>query len=213
MLTEAKYGAAPVDLGLVDMTAVEMMSWLYCPIKLANSVDEEIPDNLKQFAPIIDRVAEDVGGDRWHESYVYVTAKTLWVNPENPGNRPGWHCDGFLTTDLNYIWADANPTIFWVGPKVRFTADHSASLAEMEAVAENDVAQWRTYPLKHLLRLDETVLHKVAPNVSAGMRTFVKVSVSEHKYCLKGNSINHRLAPDWTYAARSVERNDPAKAS
>lgn len=211
MQTDPIYGAPPVDLGLVDMSPVEMMSWLYCPIKLAFSVDEEIPDNLKQFSPLIDRVAEDVGADRWHENYVYITAKTLWVNAENLGNRPGWHSDGFMTDDLNYIWADANPTVFWVrNRRISFTADHNLALIEM-AHCEADPDNHVTYPLKHLLRLDQTVMHKVATNITAGMRTFVKISVSQHKYTLKGNSINHRLAPDWQYGERTAERNDPAK--
>lgn len=27
-------------------------------------------------------------------------------------NRMGYHSDGFLTDDINYIWCDNNPTIF-----------------------------------------------------------------------------------------------------
>jgi hypothetical protein len=63
-----------------------------------------------------------------------------------------------------------------------------------------------TYPDKHLLRLDESVIHRVAENFTSGMRTFVKVSVSEHRYDLEGNSVNHTF-PSWTYAPRGVERN------
>lgn len=213
MQTERIYGASPVDLGLIDLNPVEWMAWLYLPIKLANSHDESIPPNLRQFEPVINAVAEDVGSDRWAESYVYITAKTLFVNASNPGNRPGWHSDGFMTDDLNYIWADANPTVFWEREeKISFTADHAISLHEM-AHCEVDKDNHKTYPLKHLLRLDQTVMHKVADNATAGMRTFVKVSVSRHKYALKGNSINHDIAPDWEYGVRSVERNAPEKAA
>lgn len=213
MQTERIYGASPVDLGLIDLSPVEWMAWLYLPIKLANSHDESVPANLKQYEPIIDAVAKDVGADRWFENYVYITAKTLFVNASNPGNRPGWHSDGFMTDDLNYIWADANPTVFWErDAKISFTADHAVSLHEM-AHCEVDAENHKTYPLKHLLRLDQTVMHKVADNAAAGMRSFVKVSVSRHKYALKGNSINHDIAPDWEYGVRSVERNAPEKAS
>ena len=31
-MTDAIYGAPPVDLGLIDLSPVEMMFWLYCPI-------------------------------------------------------------------------------------------------------------------------------------------------------------------------------------
>lgn len=213
MQTEAIYGAAPKDLGLVDLSPCEWMAWLYLPIKLANSPHESIPPNLQQFMPLINAARKDAGYDRWFENYVYITAKTLFVNAANPGNRPGWHSDGFMTDDLNYIWSDANPTVFWVRDElIRFTADHAASLHEM-ANCEFDTANHRTYPVKHLLRLDQTVMHKVADNVTAGMRTFVKISVSKHKYALKGNSINHEIAADWQYGERSEERNAPEKAA
>lgn len=213
MQTETIYGAPPIDMGLIDISPVEWMAWLYLPIKLANSHDEAIPANLKQFEKLIDAVAKDLGSDRWFENYVYITAKTLFVNASNPGNRPGWHSDGFMTDDLNYIWADANPTVFWVrDERISFSADHAVSLHEM-AHCEYDPANWKTYPLKHLLRLDQTVMHKVAENVTAGMRTFVKISVSKHKYALKGNSINHEIAPDWQYCDRSSDRNAPEKVA
>jgi len=212
--TEAIYGALPVDLGLIDIAPVEMMFWLYCPIKLPGSDFFTLPPNLKQYGPIALAVMEDVLSlRRWREHYVYITAKTLFVTPDNPGNRPGWHSDGFMTDDLNYIWADANPTLFWAcEPRVAFTADHGASLAEMQAVAEGDVFGHRTYPDKHLLRLDQTVIHRVNDVKSPGVRTFVKVSVSRHRYDLAGNSINHELRTDFAYQPRQADRNAPASA-
>lgn len=213
MRTDRVYGASPIDIGLVDLDPCEWMAWLYCPIKLAMSFEESVPANLEQYRPLIDKVYDDVGADRWHENYVYITAKTLFVNADNPGNRPGWHSDGFMTDDLNYIWADANPTVFWErDEKISFTADHNVSLHEM-AHCEVDTENHKTYPLKNLLRLDQTVMHKVADNAVAGMRTFVKISVSRHKYALKGNSINHVIAPDWQYGERSIDRNAPEKAA
>lgn len=215
MRTETIYGAPPVDLGLVDISPVEMMFWLYCPVKLPRQAAQTLPMNLMQFNPLLNRVFKDMCRDRdeidrWCESYVYLTAKTLWCSADNPGNRPGWHSDGFLTDDLNYIWCDANPTVFWESDeRVSFTADHHASLAEMEAVCEPDIARHRRYPVKHLLRLDQTVMHKVDTAITAGVRTFVKISVSKERYDLKGNSINHELAPDWKYQDRQVERNHP----
>lgn len=218
MRTEAIYGAAPVDLGLVDISPVEMMFWLYCPIKLPGMHAEKLPPSLQQYGPLVERMFVDlcfgnVGADRWRDSYVYLTAKTLWCSPDNPGNRPDWHSDGFLTDDLNYIWYDANPTVFWESDeRVSFIADHHASLPEMEAMCEPDVAKHRRYPMKHLLRLDQAVMHKVDTNITAGIRTFVKISVSKDRYDLKGNSINHELAPDWAYQDRAADRNHPIGA-
>lgn len=205
-----KYGLPPVDLGRVDLAPVEMMFWLYCPVKMADASQMAIPDNLTQFMPLLDRVRDDCRG-RWRASYVYLTAKTLWVTQDNPGNRPGWHSDGFMTDDLNYIWSDRDGTLFWVPVDTfDFTQDHTASLAEMDALAS--LGPLKTYPDKTLLRLDETVIHRVNDFKAPGVRSFVKVSVSRHKYNLVGNSINHLLPNDWYFAPRSDERNHPAAA-
>lgn len=207
--TEAKYGTMPVDLGFIGLEPKEMMFWMYCPVKLPGRVAIVLPDNLNQFSPLMRRVFNDCA-DRWHESYVYLTAKTLWVTPDSPGNRPGWHSDGFLTDDLNYIWSDRAPTVFFHdGGLHAFSADHEASLPEMEALCRTDAFVLYAYPDKHLLRLDETVLHRTPEAFAPGMRTFVKISVSRHRYALEGNSINHLLAPDWDYQPRKAERNCP----
>jgi hypothetical protein len=203
-------GDAPKDLGVVDLNPKEMMAWLYCPIKLAASRRLVLPSNLKQFSPIVEKVRQDISEKKWVASYVYLTAKTLFVTPEAPGNRPGWHADGYMSDDLNYVWADRNPTIFWVPPKpVEFPADHKVSMPLMDEWATQAHQYQVTYPVKTLLRLDEHVLHRVGACDTPGMRTFVKVSVSDKKYLLSGNSVNYNLAPGWTYTERETERNDP----
>lgn len=210
MKTERIYGNAPQNLGFINIQPEEMMFWLYCPIKTPSDEFFTLPHNLKQYEPLVLRVMEDCLQNRWwHPSYVYITAKTLYTNPENPGNRPGWHSDGFLTTDINYIWYDSKPTVFWVGEHVSFTKDHEKSLQEMEDLCENSEENQITYPNKSLLRLDETVLHKVSTSEVGAVRTFVKVSVSSEKYNLKGNSKNYLLPTDWEYEDRKPVRNCP----
>lgn len=202
------YGTAPIDLGLIDLDPKEMLFWLYCPIKLANSHNMHVPANLAQFMPIVGAVIADVEPWRLHRDYIYLTAKNVWTTPDNTAQRPGWHCDGFMTDDLNYIWQDREPTLFWEpGYGVALTQDHGVSMEEMRQLTERYPEYNRTYPLKHLLRLDQTVIHRVADFAGAGMRAFVKVSVSQHPFNLVGNSINHHLVPDWHYAHRSAERN------
>uniref|UniRef100_UPI002175E758 hypothetical protein n=1 Tax=Bacillus thuringiensis TaxID=1428 RepID=UPI002175E758 len=104
------YGALPADLGKVDISPVEMMFWMYCPIAVPNGM-MAIPDNLRQFMPIIHAI-EAYDYDAFVGRYVYLTAKTLWVSGDYIGNRPGWHSDGFGTSDVNYIWCDRAPTEF-----------------------------------------------------------------------------------------------------
>lgn len=209
----AIYGASPIDLGLIELSPSEMMAWLYCPIKVPGTVAFSIPDNLKQFEKIIDAVELDQGYNLI-DKYVYLTAKTLWVTAENPGNRPGWHSDGFMTDDLNYIWSDCNGTLFWEPEQLTsFIQDHNASLAEMGRRAEFDPFHHVVYPNKHLLRLDQTVIHRVADVNNPRWRSFVKVSVSRNVYNLIGNSINHELGPIGEYVPRSDERDHPSKVT
>ena len=206
----AKYGNPPVNLGLIHLFPHEMMFWLYCPIKKPGPLDMIVPANLTQYNMLLERVFQDVGIARWRESYVYLTAKTLWVNPENPGNRPGWHSDGFMTDDLNYVWSDRDGTVFWEPTwRADFTQDHVASLAEMQQAAS--VGPTRTYPDKTLLRLDETVIHRIADFPDGRYRTFVKVSISTQKYNILGNSYNHMLPLGVGYFVRGKERNHTSK--
>ncbi|WP_259384425.1 hypothetical protein, partial [Bacillus thuringiensis] len=58
-------------------------------------------------------------------------------------------------------------------------------------------------------RLDQRVIHRSPVNFEAGMRTFVKVSISADRYDLEGNSINHLLPDRWPLRPRQVERNHP----
>jgi hypothetical protein len=204
------YGKRPADLGLIDVSPKEMMFWLYCPIKLPGQIQPNFPPNLLQFADIVQGVFNSIDLGRWVTAYAYLTAKTLWVTADNPGNRPGWHSDGFMTDDLNFIWSDCNGTLFWEPEeRVAFVQDHHASLAEMEAIAEPDVEHQVVYPDKHLLLLDQGVIHRVADVKMPGMRTFVKLSISRHKYNLVGNSINHSLPLPADYVERLAERNHP----
>jgi hypothetical protein len=204
------YGTLPDDLGLIDISPDEMMCWLYLPISLANSRNFEVPPNLEPFWPLIDAVIDDVTFNGIIDKYIYITAKTLYVTPENSGNRPGWHSDGFMTDDINYIWSDSSPTVFWqTDDPIALQQDHIKSMEAMTDAADTTGSQV-VFKDKHLLRLDQRHIHKVGERTTSGMRTFVKVSVSEHLYAHVGNSINHALDYPRPSVQRSIERNCPA---
>ncbi len=200
------YGTLPADLGLIDLNPTEMMCWLYCPVKSKRLNYVQIPDNLLQFVAILKAVKDD-NPQRFLSSYVYLTAKTLYVGGSNVGNRPGWHSDGFGTDDVNYIWYDRAPTEFLSG-EFELPEGCDESMAEMTRRAEVD--ETHVYPNKHLLRLDQRVIHRAPEFVEPGMRTFIKVSVSNDKYDLIGNSINHEFAESWPLKEREPKRNHPA---
>lgn len=207
------YGTVPEALGKVDVENNESMLYLYLPIKLAGQSEVSLPKNLKKFQPIVDAVRGSMGIYYWVNRNVYITVKAMYVDGTNTAQRPGWHSDGFMTDDLNFLWYDSEPTDFYCGGLLRLTQDHEQSLVEMAEIGEDDVVN---YPEKTLLLLDEFVIHRPKPEMKHGFRTFVKVSISEHIYALEGNSVNYDPAifhetSKWVYAKRSDSRNCPAR--
>lgn len=212
------YGNAPTDLGLVgeNINCDEMMFYLYMPIKKAGNFIGATDERVSKYHPLVQRVFDDMyirtGNEQeWIDSYVYITAKTLYVSLGCMGQRLGWHSDGFMTDDINYIWYTDVPTKFWVPEsKVLLVQNHAVSLEQMEFFHKdnNDIL---TFPNRHLLRMDQSVIHKTDDTSSfEGVRTFVKISVSKHIYALRGNSVNPHIDLSVEYKQRSVERNCPA---
>lgn len=193
MKTEAKYGNLPEIIGRIELPTEEMMLWLYCPISVKGDVHNYTPSNLQKYEPLLEIIKNDLGVDVYKDKYVYLTVKTTFINALEYTNRPGWHSDGFMTDDINYVWYNGSPTEFVeLDELVSFSADHLVSMGEMEAVCDA-VEGKRRYPSGLLLKLDESVLHRPTQALSSGMRTFIKVSVSDHKYEHLGNSVNHLL--------------------
>lgn len=206
-------GSLPVDLGHYDLSPDEMMFWMYLPISVPHSYDIAVPHNLQAFKPLIHAVTA-YDPSAFFLRYAYLTAKTLWVGDRYIGNRPGWHIDGYGTDDINFIWSDRAPTEF-IETDVRLSDDCDVSLREMGSigVVHRALKKIVTYPDKHLLRLDNTVIHRSPECFTPGMRTFFKLSLSKDRYNLKGNAINHLLPEThWPLVDREAVRNHPATA-
>ena len=203
------YGQLPVDLGHFPIKVEETMSYLYMPIKMKDSAVLKVPNRLKVFYPLLARVFERLPYEQYFKNYFYITAKHQLVNPQAWGARGGWHADGFLTNDLNWIWSDSSPTIFNTS-EFDITPDHNISLGEFSAQAkhENNV----TYSDYTLLELNPYVVHEVAPVTRYFMRTFVKISMSPEKYNLKGNTHNYDFDYSWKMYDRDEVRNHPVYA-
>jgi hypothetical protein len=205
-----KYGDLPISLGIFKVNCAEMLFYQYLPIKFPAHEVSVYENRLNCFDELVEAICYDFiqtfGLDRYMKSYVYMTAKHLYQNPYLSFNRAGWHSDGFLTDDINYIWCDRCPTIF---NKTDFdlTLDDQISLQEMasQAFIQNNVQ----YAEDELLRLNQFNIHKVALSGNAGMRTFLKVSFSKDKYDLIGNSHNYLLNYQWKMRERKQERNIP----
>jgi hypothetical protein len=209
-----KYGELPTALGIFEVECKEMMFYQYLPIKMPNQTQPIHEPRLKCFGELIHDICRDFidefGAECYVNSYVYLTAKFLYQLPNTSFNRMGWHSDGFLTDDINYVWCDKYPTIF---NKTDFnlSLNDLISMEEMEnqAIQVNDT----TYGDNQLLRLNQFNIHKVAPVTNAGMRTFFKLSFSKDKYDLTGNSHNYLLDYDWEMLKRKQERNIPQSST
>ena len=197
------YGTPPEDLGKYDIECPEMMLYQYLPIKMNHQsylLKWGLPKNLHWMYPLHNQITYD------DNDYVYLTAKRSYATPDNKGNRKGWHTDGFMSEDINYIWYDCIPTEFAI-QEFSLTEDHNISMREMEE--QVDIRNIVTYPNRHLLKLTPENVHRVSESNMEGFRTFVKISVSKHKYNLKGNSHNYLFDYEWDMQERFVERNCP----
>lgn len=122
----------------------------------------------------------------------------------------GYHSDGFMTDDINYIWSNKCPTVFNKS-QYALTLHHEFSLSEMEeqSLKENEV----TYSNNQLLRLNEFNIHKVGDVLQPTIRAFLKISFSADKYDLIGNSHNYNLKYEWEMKQRQIQRNVPQTVS
>lgn len=205
------YGIPPKELQSFIVEPKEMMFYQYLPIKMIGSTQLTIEKRLNCFEEIIGACVcnfiKEYGTDAYLNSYVYLTAKNLYQAKDKKFNRTGYHSDGFLTDDINYIWSDQSPTIFNIS-EFNLTLDDQRSLQEMEkqALPENEIC----YNNNALLRLNQFNIHKVNElDDYEGMRAFIKVSFSKDKYNLIGNSRNYELDYNWSLKPRNVNRNIP----
>ncbi len=203
-----EYGNAPVNLGPHDLETGEMMFYLYLPVKMAGSMEFKVPERLFFINDILKTVNDDCVDNLpdYLDHYVYATVKTLWVEGGFSGNRPGWHADGYGSGgDLNYIWYDMNPTEFAIQDFHDISDNDFQSMIDMENQIDYDKIV--VYPCNHLLKIDESVVHRVNPIINKGVRTFIKISVSKHKFNLKGNARNYLFDYDWNLHNRQELRN------
>lgn len=202
-----EYGKEPIALGTHSPKQFEMMYYLYLPIKFPGIAGLRMPKRLHPFWEMVQKAQRDfILQDLGNNGFIYLTVKTMFVTPDSPGNREGWHCDGFGSKgDINYIWADKNPTEFAIGDHFDITNDDKQSMLDMTDQAFD--AEIKTYPNNTLLRLDEGVIHRVSPIVETGIRRFVKITFSEHKFKSQGNSHNYDFNYNWDQTPRSLERN------
>lgn len=201
------YGELPEIIGgfEIDTSNAEMCFVQYLPIRLPlQKPSIVIPDNLKCYEWLVQNAVYSEYLRGGNQPYIYLTVKRVY----GTGNREGWHCDGFGTDDVNYIWYDSHPTEFYTGEPLVLPHSHRDSMLKMseELYKTNKL---KKYPCNTLIRMTQSSIHRVNPEVFTGLRTFVKISFSDSKYNLKGNAHNYLLDYEWEMHERKVDRNDP----
>lgn len=200
------YGELPEVIGEfdIDVSDAEMCFVQYLPVFIPDQ-SGVIPNNLIWSEPLVLAVIDDlVSRGVQSDGYIYLTVKRLYGS----GNREGWHCDGFGTDDINYIWYDSHPTEFYKGDLIQLPNHHGNSIFRMSEILykTNKIVK---YPCNTLIRMNQSSIHRVNPEVFAGLRTFVKISFSDSKYNLKGNAHNYSLDYNWEMIERGPDRNHP----
>lgn len=137
--------------------------------------------------------------------YLYLSVNKDFYNIGDTQKRPGWHVDGYKTDDENYIWSDREPTEYIELEYLDTELSHEKSLEYFKDLAKG----------KNIKRLKSNTLymlgkfiHRTPTIRSPGVRTFVKLSFSNHRYNLVGNAVN-KINKNWKFYDREVVRNCP----
>tara|TARA_R110000782_G_scaffold241474_1_gene327935 strand:- start:77 stop:676 length:600 start_codon:yes stop_codon:yes gene_type:complete len=194
----------PINIGEFVTPCCELMYVLYMPVRLAGQHGVTIPKSLQGYSDLV-KMAIDNEGLSADGKYVYLTVKRLWVDNNCVGGRHGWHTDGFGTDDINYVWADTQPTEF-CNQQFNLSDDHEKAIHQMtkQAMQENIVK----HPELDVIRIDSSHVHRCPENVKPCYRTFARVSISTNKYNMIGNAHNYDINYNWTMHPRGVNRND-----
>ena len=205
-----KYGDLPKEVGIIEATTNEMFFYQDMPIKMAGRDLVKTEPRLDFLREIIIRSVNDFviefGEAQYRKSYIYLCAKNLWQNKGVSYNRMGYHSDGFMSDDINYVWSDKDGTVFNNSDFI-ITKDDILSLYEMnsQALPEREIV----YSDKTLLRLNQYNIHKVSDVNESGVRLFVKITFSKDKFDLIGNSHNYEFDYNWEMKPRNISRNIP----
>lgn len=207
-----RYGDLPKVVQEINVDSKELLFYQSMLVKLSGHKEPVMEQRLTPYHEILGIICCDFIGeyglDKYVESNIYFSAKKLYQAKGSSFNRKGYHADGFMSDDINYIWSDSEPTIF-NNSDFKISLDDSLSMKEMEeqALPENE----HQYRNNTILRLNQYQIHKVSDNKSDSLRSFVKVTFSKDIFNLEGNTINPLIDYNWNFRKRGVKRNIPQK--
>jgi hypothetical protein len=202
------YGQQPLHIGQFDFDLPEVMHYLYLPVRIDGHAGIRLPQRLERCRCLIDAALHSCSHKYY--KYVYLSARKGWATRDNPLNRPGWHCDGFGTCDLNFVWWRGPSTRFAIQEFKRIVPGHLRSLTQFDEQVRRDAIV--TYPEKGLYQINPFVVH-ATPDISVPCwRQYVKISASDNLFNLENNSYNYLFSYNWPLHPRAGLRNDPHRA-
>lgn len=211
------YGKLPIFVAQFNTISLEeVMYYLYLPVVMdwdRGQGDIRLPPNLEGGVHEMISMAmlHSLRHNKRAYRYVYLSARKGWATPDNPLNRPGWHCDGFGTNDVNYIWWTGPGTRFAIQPFQGIVSDHNRSMKQFDE--QVNPALVTTYPEKGLFMIDPSVVHATPIIEPPGcMRQYIKISMSDAQYNLENNSHNYLFNYRWRMHSRDTIRNDPHRS-
>ena len=178
---------------------------LFLPIQIDGKY--ALPKNLQYCEPLIKAAIADY---RDPYRYVYLSIDSRFCPQDSYHKRPGWHVDGFKTTDENYCWVNLMPTEY-LDLKIDFrpmNMSHEKSMEMFSDMATHNFNEIKEIAEEVLYKMDGCI-HRTPLIRKSCHRTFIKISFSNYKYNLKGNAINYLLDYNWEYFDRKSTRNCP----
>ncbi|AFI55426.1 hypothetical protein TSMG0143 [Halocynthia phage JM-2012] len=206
-LMGVQYGNIPPEFIVekeIDVTDIEMCFIQYMLLGNLGTAPYNIPRHLLWCGELVAEACYrefEFYDNEWE--YVYLTVRHLY----GVGNRGGWHSDGFLSPDINYIWCNDHPTQYSITKPFNVPEECVDALGIM--TNEANLGEVKSCNVNSLYRLDERVIHRVDPTWYSNLRTFVKITFSNERYNLKGNSSNPLLTTNWETYPREQSRNHP----
>lgn len=198
-----------------DTSRLEFCNIVYMCIKDIGSSEYKVPDNIQS---LVSNVIADVYKlspslyDNDWTKYCYLTIKKMYVQPNSYGNREGFHIDGFLSDQDNFIWSDceATPTEVALGSFI-LSECHEKSLEEMSLQSFNMFKH--TLSTNVLYDMNQSCVHRPTTNRTdkAVLRTFIKITYSNELFNCYGNAWNYKLPHIKPSEQRSEIRNHTVK--
>ena len=195
----------------IDTSKLEYCNIVNMCIKESNSDEYLIPENLKPFVKELISDAYLLSPKLLvnnSDMYAYLTIKKMYIQPNTCGNRDGWHIDGFMSDQKNFIWSDcsATPTEVSIG-SFDLTLDHEKSIDEMYEQG------WGNFNLQLksnvLYEMNQECVHRPTRNETnkSVLRTFIKLTYTKELFNGYGNAWNYLIPHIKPSKERSICRN------